>query len=339
MLPALLLTRHAETEAIGAHFGLNSDSSSSIRLILISRLARTRDEALADRMAASPICVAFLLAIRSLVQRIGVRLEGVSPLLSESNVQNLLNLPGSASKYESQYGQQIGTLQSRLPWSKFRKLTSALLNAVTAARQTTVGAQLAHQVLSSTPATAVDLATSSILEQFVAAVDSAMRKGLAADLDAASRSRPSSAHPSERTTPLPSPATIPPPASTAFAAAAQTRHFTIDPNSSLLHNLLDFVQRRLGRALEPSEAAAMTSALDEGLSVLQSGTANARQQLLQRNVLSALGDSGAAMLWAATLESLDYESRNVAAIARVVLSVCSDVASTLFASATSAVLS
>ena len=45
------------------------------------------------------------------------------------------------------------------------------------------------------------------------------------------------------------------------------------------------------------------------------------------------------MLWAATLESLDYESRNVAAIARVVLSVCSDVASTLFASATSAVLS
>ena len=167
-----------------------------------------------------------------------------------------------------------------------------------------------------------------------------MLKSLSADLGAHSSSdSASSASSSQRATPQP-PSVLPPPppppsASPSLSSTTTRPSISIDPHESFITNLLNVVQLRMRRALEPSEAAMLTNAIAEGLSVLQGGSASERHELLHRGVLGALGsDPGAAWLLSATLEALDYETRDVGSLARRITSTCSDIAGVLFASVT-----
>jgi hypothetical protein len=77
--------------------------------------------------------------------------------LSDANVIALFNLPGSSTKYQSQYG-DFGSLQSRLAWLQYKRLVTALLEALTTARQGQVGYVPGQLLLTSFPATPLDAA-------------------------------------------------------------------------------------------------------------------------------------------------------------------------------------
>ena len=87
-------------------------------------------------------------------------------------------------------------------------------------------------------------------------------------------------------------------------------------------------------ALGAGESAALRQALDEGLSVLQAGGSDARQQLLAADATVALASPGAAQLWACCLEACEEgEVASVEALATAITSGCAAVAGLLFANA------
>ena len=81
----------------GAHYGVNSDASTSISLIALSRLARAKETSTIQRMAASPLAIALLTALRSLTLPVALA-AGFDQGLSDANITALFNLPGSSTK-------------------------------------------------------------------------------------------------------------------------------------------------------------------------------------------------------------------------------------------------
>ena len=89
----------------------------------------------------------------------------------------------------------------------------------------------------------------------------------------------------------------------------------------------------LRRSLLPAEVAAIDDALDTASGVLQEGDATTRRALLQSNVLTALANPGAALVWAACVEKSEGGIESVDTFADTVVESCSDIASVLFAAA------
>ena len=77
----------------------------------------------------------------------------------------------------------------------------------------------------------------------------------------------------------------------------------------------------------------MTTPLPPGLSVLQAGSSDARQQLLAANATVALASPGAAQLWACCLEACEGEVASVEALATAITAGCAAVAGLLLANA------
>ena len=105
----------------------------------------------------------------------------------------------------------------------------------------------------------------------------------------------------------------------------------LDPALSLGANLERLVATRLRRGLEEEERTALRDALDEGLSVLQAGGAEVRQQLLTAQSTVALASPGAAQLWACCLEASEGEVASVASLSAAISAACSAIAGVLFA--------
>ena len=72
--------------------------------------------------------------------------------------------------------------------------------------------------------------------------------------------------------------------------------------------------------------------LDEGLSVLQAGGADARSTLLTSNVLIALTTPAGAQLWVCIAEAAEGQPSSVEAMANAIERCCSTMAGALFAS-------
>jgi hypothetical protein len=316
----------------GAHYGVNADASTPIGLIALSRLARTKDASTLERMASSPFGVALLTALRSLTLRVALA-AGFDRGLSDANVIALFNLPGSSTKYQSQYG-DFGSLQSRLAWLQYKRLVTALLEALTTARQGQVGYGPGQLMLTSFPATPLDAAGQTAIATLATAVEQSMLTRLrSGDAGGAGASSSSSSSSSRRTTPPPLPQPPAPPRLSSPPPPQAPAAFAIDPTQSLSTNLARLVASRARRQLSPPEAAALAAALDDGLSVFQAGDAAARQQLLATNVLVALTNPSAAWLWAATAEAVEHPTSSIATLAAAVVDYCSNTAAMLFADA------
>ena len=282
----------------GAHYGVSSDASAALQLIALSRLVRTKDNATLQRVASTPVGAAVVTALRALTLRVASPADGLGSQLNDANLLTMFNLPGSSTKYESQYG-SFGSLQSRLSWPQYKALVSALLEALTASRRGQIGYAVGQMLLAATPTTALNAEGQAAIAALVAAIEPTMHARLATPGAASSSSGSGSSSqrttpPPEQPPPLPLPAPPPPPP------------LAIDPLQSLGANLRRVIERRLNHQLSPSEAATVANALGEGLSVLQAGGEAARQQLLGTNVLVALTSQGGAWLWASTLEATDW---------------------------------
>ena len=105
------------------------------------------------------------------------------------------------------------------------------------------------------------------------------------------------------------------------------------PTASLLANAEALVAMRMGKdGLDAMERAALLAGLDDGLSVLQAGSAHARSTLLASNVLLALATPSGAQLWACIAEAADAQPTIVGAMASAIERCCSTMAGALFAS-------
>ena len=111
--------------------------------------------------------------------------------------------------------------------------------------------------------------------------------------------------------------------------------FVLDATASLGANLVRLVAMRMRRStLESEEKLALDGALEEGLSLLDAGTAEAQRQLLAASASVALSTFGAAQLWACSLEACgDGEVESVAALAAEITAHCGTIASALLAAA------
>jgi hypothetical protein len=131
----------------------------------------------------------------------------------------------------------------------------------------------------------------------------------------------SSGDSSQRATPPPQ---LPPPPLPLPLPQLPPTNSIIDPTTSLAANLIRLVGSRIQRPLAPTETAAVLAALDEGLSVLQTGGTSARQQLLANNLLAALSSP---------LEAIERPAPSLAALASGIIESCSTTAAMLFADA------
>ena len=304
------------------HYGVNSDASTAIGSIALSRLMRTKDDGTVGRAATSPLGTAMLVALKGVLLRVAFASGGVDPNLSDANITSLLNLPGSSTKYQSQYG-NFGALQSRLPWQTFRQLVSALLEALVAARKDQVGYQVGYRLIASTPTLPLDKSARVAIDALVAMIEPAMQERLATGGGGGSAASSSSGDSSQRATPPPQ---LPPPLPQLLLSS-----IGIDPTASLLSNLLRLVLVRIKRPLSPSEAAAVTAALDEGLSVLQTGGANSCWQPTFRMLHQAKGGAGYGP--PPSRQSINRRQLSIAAIVGNIVESCSTTAAMLFADA------
>jgi hypothetical protein len=318
-MPPLHVIALRDALPTAAHYGVSSDSSTAIRLIALSRLMRSKDDVMVGRAAMSPLGMAVLDALKGVLLR--VTSDVVDPALSDANVVSLLNLPGSSTKYQSQYG-TFGSLQSRLPWQRFRQLVSALFEALTAARNDQVGYQVGYRLIASTPTSPPDEGARVAIAALVAMVEPGLRARLAAG-GGASVASSSSSDSSQRATPPPQLPQPPLPPS----------NLGIRADASLAVNLVGLIGGRIRRPLTPSEAEAVARALDEGLSVLQTGGTEARRQLLETNLLAALATQAGAWLWASALEAIERPAASITTLVANLVESCSLTASMLFADA------
>ena len=334
-------------------------------MIVLSRLMRTRDETMLEEAARSPVGEVVLTQLRSLFLRVALAAGGTDPSLSEPQIVTLFGLSGSTVAAQRLYDSGL-TLPGKLPWQRAKRLLSVFLDALAASRVVTVGYTIGELLLQK-PAAPLNAPAQAQIASLVALVECESSRRLSGG---SSRSSSSSARSSPPPAVPAVPAVVPlpgeggegggasaaegsssgggsggggsggpsgsggpgGPASGPGGPGAQQPPFALDAAASLVANVERLAGRRLRRALEPAERAAIGAALEEGLSILQAGDAEARRALLSSCILGALVHPGAAQLWASALEAAEGELESVEALAAAITSDCASIAGVLFAS-------
>ena len=183
------------------------------------------------------------------------------------------------------------------------------------------------------PAPALDATAQVDVAAMVSLVECNMSKRLSglSEGDASSAASSSSTPPPS----LPMPPLQPGQPQPQMVPAEPVAPFVLDATASLGANLGRLVAMRMRRStLESEEKLALDGALEEGLSLLDAGTAEAQRQLLAASASVALSTFGAAQLWACSLEACgDGEVESVAALAAEITAHCGTIASALLAAA------
>jgi hypothetical protein len=283
----------ASNAAPRAHWGLAVDSAARLSLIAVSRLLRSPDEQLLDRVAVSPLGAALLAALRAAVLRVAVATGCADMTLGETSVGTLFNLSGSTFANQSRYEATSGlTLPTKLPWPCVKVLVRALLDSLTVSLLTPEGSLLQRSMLT-LPSSPLDAAAQTTIAALVAIVERETTSRLLNG--GAGSSSSSSVQPSQP--PLPS---APP--------QALVLPQPIDATMSFASSVRRVVQGRLGRPMTVAESGTLDAAAMEALSLLLPGGEAVRRERLDSNVLSALSTPAAAQLWACTLEAAEPSS-------------------------------
>jgi hypothetical protein len=297
------------------HFGLANDSSVALALVALSRLVRSRDEPTLAGVARSALGQAVLAALRAATLRVALAVGGADTSLGEAQMQTLFNMSASHVAAKRLYDGGL-SLPSKLPWPRAKELVAALLDALANARLTQLGYEVGAALIARGASSSSEGGSSAPdVAHLIASVEADMTALLQVP------STPSSACP-----------TPPPPPSLSQVAA--TLFFAINPNQPIVDNFQRLVEVRLRRPLSSDNVTTLANALDEGLSLLQSGGAEERRQLLGAvSFTTAMATSGTAQLWACCMEVAERPVTDVAAVAQAVVAACSAVAAMLFSAA------
>ena len=278
-----------------AHWGLSVDSTARLSFIALSRLLRSSDEQQVSQVAASPLGIALLAALRAAVLRVAVEAGGADPALGETSVATLFNLAGSTFASQSRYDTTSGlSLPSKLPWRSVKALVRALLDSLTASLLTPEGSALQRSMLA-LPFAPLDASAQASIAALVASVERDTTSRLLSTGGGGSSSSSSSFWPS-----LPPPSQPP---SLPQAPPVPPPPFAIDATLSLAGNARRVVQARLGRPMTTAEGGALDAGLMVALSLLLPGGEAVRRGWLDSNVLAALSTQATAQLWACVLDA------------------------------------
>jgi len=221
------------------------------------------------------------------------------------------------------------SLPAKLPWQNAKGLLAALFDALAALRQTTDGHAFAELLLR-LPAAPLDDHAQAAIAAIVATVEPDVTRRVTTGSNASSSSSDRSTPPP---LPLPPPLPAPPPIVVPAVPVTLEEPFALLHTASLLANAEALVAMRLRHdGLDASERAALLTGLDDGLSVLQAGGAEARSTLLASNILVALATPAGAQLWACTAEAAEGQPQSVESMATAIERCCSTMAGALFAS-------
>ena len=308
------------------HHGLAKDSSSALSLIVLSRIVQATDEEIVQDSARTATGSAILAATRAMLLRVvkATPAAGVAPGFSTQSVTTLFAMAGSTIKTSKQYNGGL-SLPSLLPHAKADALVGALLESVSAVRLTELGMRLGA-VLLKLPAPPLVASGQADVDSFVEAVEEELRRRVGGSTSAAGGSgagaSTSSLSPPSSVVDLPMPVPV--------AVAAEP--FAINPTASLMQNVERLVRAKLG-PLDSTQRSALADALDTSLSVLQAGDAVVRLSLLNANVLQALANASAALLWASCVEASEADGgyADVAAFGKAVTKLGSAVSAAIFA--------
>ena len=146
-----------------------NDSSLAVRMILLSRLMRTRDETMLEEAARSPVGEVVLTQLRSLFLRVALAAGGTDPSLSEPQIVTLFGLSGSTVAAQRLYDSGL-TLPGKLPWQRAKRLLSVFLDALAASRVVTVGYTIGELLLQK-PAAPLDAPAQAQIASLVALVE------------------------------------------------------------------------------------------------------------------------------------------------------------------------
>ena len=283
-----------------AHWGLSVDSTARLSFIALSRLLRSSDEQQVSQVAASPLGIALLAALRAAVLRVAVEAGGADPALGETSVATLFNLAGSTFASQSRYDTTSGlSLPSKLPWRSVKALVRALLDSLTASLLTPEGSALQRSMLA-LPFAPLDASAQASIAALVASVERDTTSRLLSTGGGGSSSSSSSFWPSQLPPSQPPPS-LPP--SLLQAPPVPPPPFAIDATLSLAGNARRVVQARLGRPMTTAEGGALDAGLMEALSLLLPGGEAVRRGWLDSNVLAALSTQATAQLWACVLDA------------------------------------
>ena len=154
------------------HFGQRADSAhTSVRLIALSRVLLTKDEAVLSTVAASAHGAELLRQLEATTLRLAVLAVGGSTALNPLNLGNIatmFNVTGSTLARQESYEALFG-LPDKIPWVDARAVYSALLDALAFARTASAGA--AVEALLLTNATENDTSPATVISAFMTVVD------------------------------------------------------------------------------------------------------------------------------------------------------------------------
>lgn len=303
-----------------------------MRLVALSRLVRVRDEEMLDAAARSPVGEAVLAALRSVTLRVAISTGAADQGLADVQISTLFNLSASHVATQRLYDGGL-SLPTKLPWQNAKALIAALFDALAALRQTTEGYAFA-QLLLRLPVAPLDDDAQAALSAAIAVVEPDLTRRVTSGSNASSSSDRSTPPPLPLPLPPPPPPPQPPlPVVVPAVPVAPDEPFALLPTASLIANAEMLVAMCLRHdGLDAVERAVLLTGLDDGLSVLQAGGADARSALLTSNVLVALAVPAGALLWACVAEAAEGQPASVATMAAAIERCCSTMAGALFAS-------
>jgi hypothetical protein len=110
-------------------------SSASLATVVMSRLARARDDAILQPAAFTPIGATLLAVIKAAVLQLAVSVGGADTSFNEQSATTLFNLSASTIATQRLYDGGF-SLPSKLPWPRARVLVNAILESLSAVRAT-----------------------------------------------------------------------------------------------------------------------------------------------------------------------------------------------------------
>lgn len=327
------------------HHGLSSDASASLVLVAVSRLVQATDEGVLRAAAQSPLGVAVLAALRPMVLRVAKSpAGGASPALSETHVATLFNMAASTLKNGRQYEAGL-SLPQLLPHARARALVDALLASLSVVRTTELGARVGARLLKVPAPTTWDAEATADVAALVAAAERETTARLlllnAAGSSSGDASTAASTASNTRSVtpqpqlplpvPQPPPSAQPPPPVPIPVAAVEP--FALDGAVTLRASVERLVRSSLRRPLAEAESAELASSLEQSLSLLQAGGAEAQRRLLETPLLTALVQPSASFLIGMSAEAAESGIETVREYGERVVAGCSAIAGALFSAA------
>ena len=303
----------------GGHYGLVNNSSNPIKLVALSRLVRSADEANLSAIAASAAGEALFAALRRVTLEVAVA-SGRANHLNANQVLTLYNTPASAIHSQQLYAQQL-SLPSKLPHPFAKQLLDVLLEAIGAARATNEGKGAIELLLSH----GQPLASTDAFDALAASIGNTMSTHIPPMPLAPLLPLPSAPSP-----PPPPPPPAPPPAPPPSMPPPPMPPTAIDPSTSLAVNFHRRLAARWGRPPTPDDTEQIGTAMDESLIVMDVSDVEVRRRLVNGPVLAALAHAAAAQLWACALEALERELATASEVADALRSASSATAAVLF---------